>query len=145
MTAAHAVGTIVGVPVGPFAFLGAAAVAYGLTRVARRGIRPRGIDTALSREELRALFVRETRRLAWRVVDEGEPLVVEAFWRLPVPERIELTTAPGRRGRTRAWVEVTSYVGREQGVALRASDIWWRLDAFLLALAERDPTAVVKG
>lgn len=110
----------------------------------RRLIRPRAVDTALSPETLRAVFARTVTGVGWRIVDEeGEPLVAESWW-LTGWQRIGLSTA--RHGdRTRARVEVLSYSGQLFGMPRRPYTLGWRIDSFLGAVAERDPTAEVSG
>jgi hypothetical protein len=114
------------------------AIALLVRRVALEGMRTRTVDTALSPDEVRALFADAAAGLGWRVWDEG-PVVAQSTILAGVRQRIELET--GRAGgRTQARVGVTRYDGQWVRWPRRPWPLRRRINRFLAALAAADPT-----
>ncbi len=132
-----------------YALLGAAALAAlggAVVLVARRGLRrriaPRVLVTDLADPTVRALFKERLSRGGWLVLDGGRPMLAQSSVLRGGRERIYLQTRAGDHGRLH--VEVGPVRWEERwGLPLRTHSICRRLDAFLDALLEKDPSIQV--
>lgn len=67
-------------------------VAYG--RWLTNGIKPRRFATALSPDLVRSLFQERVARTGWKVVDDGNPLIVQSSLATGIRQQIGLDVAP---------------------------------------------------
>lgn len=128
------------------ALMGVAALALAIVgavrRRARHSIAPRVLVTELAEPTVRALFKQRASRNGWLVVDDGSPMVAQSSVLQGGRDRIYLHTRSGEHGRLH--VEVGPAQWEEKwGFPVRAHSISQRIESFLEAVTEKDPSVRV--
>jgi hypothetical protein len=120
------------------------AVAILLNTAARKGMRPRDVETTLSPDALRRIFASTVTGWGWRIVDDGNPIVAQSHIAFGIRQRIALATET-TLGRTFARIEVVKYDGQWIGMPREPWTLRMRINTFLMAVRTKDPTARVSG
>lgn len=108
------------------------------------GFRPRRVETSLTTQQLRTIFVEKVAGHGWSIVDDGEPMVAQSGLLAGIRQQIALTVTENG-GRTVANVAVTRYSKKVFGGATKAYTLRWRINAFLAQVQRADASASVAG
>jgi len=108
------------------------------------GFRPRRVETRLSAEQLRAVFVEKVAGLGWSIVDDGNPMVAQSGLLAGIRQQIALQVSENG-GRSVANLVVTRYSKKVLGGATKAYTLRWRMNAFIAHVRQLDESASVVG
>jgi hypothetical protein len=120
----------------------AASIAYDSFK--RNGFRPRTVDTRLSIEELRDIFLTTVAGKGWSIVDDGNPMIAQSGLLAGIRQQIALDLEETEAG-TRARIAVLRYSRKVFGGTTKAYTLRWRITAFLNEVQRADHDATVAG
>lgn len=113
------------------------AVHFAYVSWLKEGIRPRVFSTSLDESSVRHLFSDRVARAGWKVVDDGQPMIVQSSLLSGVRQQIYLQTQRGEDGATQVKVGPSRWVTK-WGAPKKGHTIRMRLDSFVSAVRSQD-------
>lgn len=119
------------------------AVMWAYATWLKRGMSPRTFTTAVAGDTIRRAFVDRIAGASWKVVDDGNPLVVQRSLVTGIRQQLALRITTSEDGRQRVWFGPQRWV-TSGGIPKKAHTLRLRMNAFEDAMRALDPSIDVQ-